>query len=121
MTDQERQGYLDAWSVPGALTGMLNWYRASPVYVPAPAEDVSGKRNPFDDPEKLRVRPRHLLIWGTKDKALQPSTYARLEEFCDNLTIVEIPDSDHWVVNAKPELVCEAIATFIDQTVGDGR
>lgn len=114
MTEEERQGYLAAWQHPGALTGMLNWYRASPIYVPASGEDASERQNPFDDPQKLRVLPPHLLIWGTNDAALLPSSYARLEEFCENLTIVEIPDADHWVINAKPDRVCEAITTFID-------
>ena len=78
MTEQERQGYLAAWQQPGALTGMLNWYRASPIHVPALGEDVSDRENPFDDPQKLRVQPRHLLIWGVEDKALLPSSHARL-------------------------------------------
>ena len=34
---EERQAYLDQWSAPGALTAMLNWYRASEIVVPAPA------------------------------------------------------------------------------------
>ncbi len=114
MTDADREGYLQAWSQPGAVTGMLNWYRASPIYVPAPDEDASSRENPFDDPKKLRVRPRHLLIWGQQDAALLPSSYARLGEFCDDLKIVKIADSDHWVVNAKPDQVREAILAFVD-------
>jgi pimeloyl-ACP methyl ester carboxylesterase len=34
----ERQAYLDDWSQPGALTAMLNWYRASNIVVPATGE-----------------------------------------------------------------------------------
>lgn len=116
MTEQERQDYLTAWQQPGALTGMLNWYRASPIHVPVLGEDVSGRDNPFDDPQKLRIRPRHLLIWGADDKALLTSSYARLEEFCDDLTIVEIPEADHWVINAKPGRVRDAIESFIDKS-----
>jgi len=114
MTDADRKGYLAAWSQPGALTGMLNWYRASPIFVPDPDEDASDRENAFDNPKKLRVRPRHLLIWGQQDAALLPSSYARLNEFCDDLEIVEIADADHWVANAKPDHVREAIVSFID-------
>ena len=30
----ERNVYIEAWSQPGALTGSLNYYRASPLYPP---------------------------------------------------------------------------------------
>ena len=35
MTDEIRLKYIQAWSRPGALTGGLNYYRASPLYPPA--------------------------------------------------------------------------------------
>src|SRR3546814_7966882 len=31
--DEEKKAYLDDWSRPGALTAMLNWYRASKIEV----------------------------------------------------------------------------------------
>ena len=40
LTPEKRAGYLEAWSPPGALTGMLNWYRASPLLVPKPGEAI---------------------------------------------------------------------------------
>ena len=40
MTAKEREGYIEAWSQPGALTGMLNWYRATPIVVPKAGEMV---------------------------------------------------------------------------------
>lgn len=116
MTDDEHQGYLDAWRQPGALTGMLNWYRASPVYVPSVGEDTSARANLFDDPRKLRVKSPHLLIWGQRDAALLPSSFARLSEFCDHLTVVEIADADHWVANAQPDRIAAEISSFIATT-----
>ena len=37
----EKAVYLDQWSQPGAMTAMLNWYRASRIFVPAPGEQVT--------------------------------------------------------------------------------
>ena len=31
LSDAERQAYLDDWGAPGAMTAMLNWYRASEI------------------------------------------------------------------------------------------
>ncbi len=68
-TPEKRADYLEAWSEPGALTGMLNWYRATPIVVPRPGEMVDMATVPKLDPAQLRVRMPHLLIWGMDDPA----------------------------------------------------
>ena len=68
--DEERQAYLDQWSAPGALTPMLNWYRASEIVVPKPGEPADlpiWTTLPFPQ----IVMPT-LVIWGLEDKALLP-------------------------------------------------
>ena len=45
LTPERRAAYVEAWSAPGALTGMLNWYRASPLVVPQPGEAVDPPRS----------------------------------------------------------------------------
>ena len=72
MTPDKRAAYLQAWSEPGALTAMLNWYRASPLVVPKVGEAVDMAKVPRLDPAQLRVRMPHLLIWGMQDRALLP-------------------------------------------------
>jgi pimeloyl-ACP methyl ester carboxylesterase len=55
LTPARAAGYLEAWSAPGALTGMLNWYRATPLLVPKPGEAVDRRALPKLDPATLRV------------------------------------------------------------------
>ena len=43
VSDEERARYLADWAAPGALTAMLNWYRASEVIVPAPGAAQSAR------------------------------------------------------------------------------
>ncbi len=77
LTPEKRAGYLEAWSPPGALTGMLNWYRASPLLVPKPGEAIDPASQPLKlDPARFRVRMPHLVIWGMDDRALLPVTRA---------------------------------------------
>ena len=57
---------------PGALTGMLNWYRASPLVVPKPGEVVDRTKAIQLDPARFRVRMPHLVVWGMNDPALLP-------------------------------------------------
>ena len=38
--ETEKQQYIAEWSQPGALAAMLNWYRASSVFVPPPGISI---------------------------------------------------------------------------------
>jgi len=113
LTPEARAGYLDAWSQPGALSAMLNWYRASPMLVPAVGEAVAPETIPKLDAEKLRVRMPHLIVWGMDDRALLPVARARIEALCEDVRVREIAGADHWVVHQKPEEVIRAIGEFV--------
>ena len=111
---QTRAGYLEAWSPPGALTGMLNWYRATPLVVPKPGDAVDPATLPKLDPAQLRVRMPHLVVWGMDDRALLPVARATLADYCDDLSVVEIAGADHWVVHQKTGEVIGHIRDFLE-------
>ncbi len=112
LTPEKRARYLEAWSPPGALTGMLNWYRASPLLVPRPSEQIDPAKVMKLDPALLRVRMPHLVIWGMDDRALLPVSRATLPAYCDDLTVQEIAGADHWVVHQRTEEVIARLRGF---------
>ena len=113
LTPQKRAGYLQAWAQPGALTGMLNWYRATPIVVPKEGEASDLATLPKLDPAQLRVRMPHLVVWGMDDRALLPVTRATLADYCDSLVVREIAGADHWVVHQKTDEVIGLIRGFL--------
>jgi epoxide hydrolase 4 len=115
LTPARKAAYLEAWSRPGALTAMLNWYRATPLLVPAPGEAVAPDARLVLDPAALRVRMPHLLLWGMKDQALLPVSRAGLADLCDDLTLREFPDADHWIAHQQPEAVIAALRAFVER------
>ncbi len=112
MTADQRQGYHEAWSRPGALTAMLNWYRATPIEVPQKGDTRPDQANPLGDTDNLRITMPHLLIFGTRDPALRPASIAGLDAYCDDLRIRRIDDADHWIIHQKPELIIREILHF---------
>jgi pimeloyl-ACP methyl ester carboxylesterase len=92
---------------------MLNWYRASPLVVPHPGEQVDAATVMKLDPTQLRIRMPHLVIWGMNDRALLPVSRATLPEYCDDLTVREIADADHWVVHQKTGEVVGHLREFL--------
>lgn len=111
-TPEDREAYLSAWSQPGALTGGLNYYRASPLY-PREAGDTDPLPDP--DPATFHVRVPTLVIWGERDEALLPGNLDGLERHVDTLQVVRIPDASHWVVHEQPRRVADLIRSFIAQ------
>lgn len=110
----ERQAYLDQWSAPGALTAMLNWYRASEIIVPAPGEAAEAPgwtTAPFPE-----LAMPTLVIWGLKDKALLPVQLDGLPELIDDFRLAATPDAGHFIPWEYPEFVVSAIRDFMAET-----
>ena len=99
-----------AWSRPGALTGGLNYYRASPMY-PATKDDPGAKKLQLK-PEDFMVRVPTLVLWGERDTALLTGLLDGLEQCVPDLKVVRAPDATHWIVHEKPEFVCSEIERF---------
>jgi len=140
VTEQDKQAYLAAWAQPGALTGGLNYYRASGVGPPSgagqpsgvsPASGVApapgrGGGAPAASPAPsgggqtiagvvpaMIVRVPTLVIWGEKDTALLPSNLVGLDDVVPTLTIKRIPDGTHWVVRENAPEVNRLIREYL--------
>ncbi len=114
ISEAERDAYVSDWDQPGALTAMLNWYRAARIDVPAIDEKAHKPlwtRAPFP---KLKMPV--LVVWGLKDKALLPIQIEGLDELVEDLRIVAEPDAGHFIPWEKPEAVTTAIRDFIAAT-----
>jgi len=109
--EADRAAYLEAWSQPGALTGSLNYYRASPLYPPAAGDPGAAKLKL--DPRDFMVRVPTLVIWGEQDHALLPSILDGIEAVVPGVEVVRVPDATHWVMDEKPDLVNAEIRRFI--------
>jgi len=103
--------YREAWSQPGALTGALNYYRASPLHPPAP--DSPGAAALALDPRRFTVTVPTLVIWGERDQALRPVLLDGLHEVVPNMTVARIAEGTHWVIHEHPDLVNRLIRRFI--------
>jgi pimeloyl-ACP methyl ester carboxylesterase len=107
----ERQTYIDQWSRPGALTAMLNWYRASQVVVPAPDENASMPAWAARGVPRLSIPVR--VIWGLEDKALLPIQLEGIGEVGDDVELFPLKGVGHFAPWEAPEQVAEALKPFL--------
>jgi len=107
----EQSCYIADWSAPGAMTAMLNWYRASQIVVPAPGEAAEMPAWVSRGLPKIGIPV--LVVWGMKDRALLPLQLDGLDEQCANLTIVRLPDAGHFAPWEAPQAVAGALLPFL--------
>jgi pimeloyl-ACP methyl ester carboxylesterase len=101
-TDQDMDRYIEAWSQPGAASGMINYYRNSVRQSPKRSE---AQLRPIQVPT--------LIIWGEDDRYLGPELAEPDHDDVPNLDHVErLPDASHWVHHDEPERVARLLTDF---------
>lgn len=113
LTPDIRAEYLEAWSRPGRLQAMLNWYAGSPIVVPRPDERLPEAPLYGGQATKFAVPMPHLLIWGDGDPALLSSATKRLEEFAPKLERNSLKKADHWLLHTHAAEIAERIRDFL--------
>jgi pimeloyl-ACP methyl ester carboxylesterase len=98
-TAEDLAAYRVAWSQPGALRGMLNWYRALLRHRPAPP------------PGRISVPLR--IIWGDRDIALDRRLVEAGLALCDRGEAFHLPEATHWVQHDAPEAVNRLLLDFL--------
>lgn len=108
---EERSRYIDAWQRPGALTAMLNWYRASRLVVPAMDEDAPMPGWIERGVPKINVPVR--IVWGLEDKALLPGQLEGIGEVGDDVDLFPLEGVGHFAPWEAPERVADALRPFL--------
>jgi pimeloyl-ACP methyl ester carboxylesterase len=91
--------YRDNAAAPGALTAMINYYRAN-LDVGAMA------RGPGVDAPML-------LLWGEQDTALGPELVTPTASHVDDIAIQRFRDVSHWLPEEAPDEVNAALAEWL--------
>ena len=100
-TDADLERYAEAWSKPGAFTGMINYYRAAL------------RRSPGKTLKQMRPIPAPtMVIWGMRDRHLGSELAVPAPEWVPDVRFEPIPDATHWVQHDAPERVNELLLGF---------
>jgi pimeloyl-ACP methyl ester carboxylesterase len=104
-SDDDLDAYREAAGQPGALTAMLNYYRALSLEVFR-----------FDNERYDILDVPTLMIWGEDDAALGKELTYGTERLVRDFHIEYIPNCSHWVQQDRPELVNDYMRDFLDRT-----
>jgi pimeloyl-ACP methyl ester carboxylesterase len=90
--------YLAAWGQPGALTAMINWYRAL-----------------FRTHAKFKtktVRVPTRILWGERDAFLLTEMAHESLRYCANAELFTFANATHWLQHEEPSRVSELLIDF---------
>jgi len=105
-TKSERNRYKAAWAQPGAMTAMLNWYRALFLQ--------SSREIP-----RQKIQVPTLMIWGKLDPYLMWEMASESIAMCENGRLETLEDATHWVHQDQPEIVNQLLLDFFSSDALD--
>jgi pimeloyl-ACP methyl ester carboxylesterase len=88
---------------PGALTAMINYYRANFPSV-------------LDEPVQVIDVPT-LMIWGEQDVAIDIANTRGYGPLVRDFTLVTLPDASHWVQQDAPEATNAALLAWLATSI----
>lgn len=100
-TDEDLRVYREAWARPGALTAMVNWYRA--------ALRSAGGRLPT-----LRVGVETLVLWGARDRFLGREMAGMSAALCDRVRLEVFETATHWLQHDEADRVNDRLVRFVE-------
>ncbi len=98
-TETDIDRYRLAWSQPGALTGMVNWYRAIVRARPQPV------RQQVDVPTRI--------LWGADDEYLDSEMAHRSIEYCTDGELRMVDGATHWILHEEPAVAVETLLDLL--------
>ena len=104
-SDLDIEQYKKSWARNGALTAMLNWYRAALLYPSKLALDPRGSR----------VKVPALLIWGKNDRFVGEAMVRESLQYCDDGQLEIFETASHWVQHEEPTRVNILLSQFFAQ------
>ena len=92
------EAYRRAWSQPGSVRAMLQWYRAFVRY---------GFPLPLPNPGPIAVPVR--ILWGDEDRFLCREMAEESVAYCREASCRHFPGVSHWIQHEQPAVVAREL------------
>lgn len=109
LTPALREAHATVWDQ--GLRGPCAYYQQSPLKPPT-LQDRSVMDVVLPD-AITHVKVPTEVIWGERDRALQPCLLDGLDAYIQDLRIHRVSDASHWIVHEQPQTVMALIAAAL--------
>ncbi|WP_299079332.1 alpha/beta hydrolase [uncultured Paraglaciecola sp.] len=111
------QAYQDVWAIPGAVDGMLQYYRAMPQLAPSENSNGDTSSHVISTTQmkipNIRISCPTLILWGEQDQAFVKENIDGIEEYVPKVQVKRFPQASHWLQHELPDEVNREIQDFL--------
>jgi pimeloyl-ACP methyl ester carboxylesterase len=100
LSEEELARYREAWRQRGALTAMINWYRA-----------ILKRR--FQPPPEASIAVPTQIVWGGRDRYSVLRLAHASRTLCRRGNLTVFPEATHWVLQDESERVNAILLEFL--------
>lgn len=120
-TESTLSNYRKAWLQPGAINGMLQYYRAMPQLA-----ETNRKREQSLQPcnkviqttkmkiPNIRIDVPTLILWGERDQAFVNENLKGIDDYVPNCSVERFSSNSHWLMHERSNEINHAITRFIN-------
>ncbi|MCP4761585.1 MAG: alpha/beta hydrolase, partial [archaeon] len=101
-SEEKLKRYKKAWSQPGAMKAMINWYRC--MFLLKKEDRLT----------KIIEVPT-LIIWGKKDKFIKWEMAQDSADLCVNARVEFLEDASHWVLEDESVKTSNLLIEFFSK------
>ena len=106
----DKEIIVSSWLIPGAMTAMLNYYRA---FVRGIFSRALSKKNSSARARDEKIKVPTLVVWGKNDGALSQKLAQGLDKYVENVQVHLLDGVSHWVPAESPDLAAQKIIDFL--------
>jgi len=112
------KNYQKVWQQPGAINGMLQYYRAMPQLASSDKNKRDKTNGPITELTKMkipniRIEVPTLVLWGEQDQAFVNENLNDIKQYAPNSTVKRFENVSHWIMHEIPDEVNKEINNFL--------
>jgi len=112
------KNYQKVWQQPGAINGMLQYYRAMPQLASSDNNKRDKTNGPITELTKMkipniRIEVPTLVLWGEQDQAFVNENLNDIKQYAPNSTVKRFENVSHWIMHEIPDEVNKEINNFL--------
>jgi len=113
--------YQKVWQQPGAINGMLQYYRAMPQLASSDNNKKDKTNGPITELTKMkipniRIEVPTLVLWGEQDQAFVNENLHDIKQYVPNCIVKRFAHISHWIMHEIPDEVNKEINNFLVST-----
>jgi len=115
ISESDLESFVTSWSEPGALEGMMRWFRREGLGPPDGLTPARGNYVPEVVPPIVKVPT--LVFYGDADIYTRPGCHVGLEDYVPDLDFRNLDGVSHWIAEEAPGVINVGIREFIEAKV----